>query len=85
MINLVVTQTAQRKPISIGSYVPSTFLQPVHRYEGLQAIVSVKLNLSGVDKRSGNTIPMNINECLIYQMNPGIYNTLNAMEKRGQV
>ena len=61
----------------------TSFLKPLHRYEGQLTILLDKLNLKGIDKRTGEDISLDIYKFQIDQLYLGFDKSYNALESRG--
>jgi hypothetical protein len=60
----------------------TSFLKPLHRYEGQMNVLPDKLTFSGKDKRTGEDIFLTIQKYQIEQIYLGFDETYNAMETR---
>lgn len=61
----------------------TSFLKPLHRYEGQVNVLPDKLILSGKDKRTGEEILFTIRKNHIVQLYLGFDESYNATETRG--
>jgi hypothetical protein len=61
----------------------TSFLKPLHRYEGQLTILPDKLNLKGIDKRTEEEISLDIYRYQIGQLYLGFDKSYNALESRG--
>jgi hypothetical protein len=61
----------------------TSFLKPLHRYEGLMSILSDRLSFFGKDKRTSTDFSLNIYKYQIEQLYLGLDETFNMMETRG--
>lgn len=61
----------------------TSFLKPLHRYEGVMTIYPNKLIFLGVDKRTHKKVSIDIYKYQIGQLYLGFDETFNAMETRG--
>lgn len=60
----------------------TSFLKPLHRYEGVMTIFPERLNFDGVDKRTHKEVSLDIYKYQIEQLYLGFDKTFNAMETR---
>lgn len=61
----------------------TSFLKPLHRYEGQLSILPDRLCFSGKDKRTGNDTSLDIYKYQIEELYLGFDEFYNAMETRG--
>jgi hypothetical protein len=61
----------------------TSFLKPLHRYEGQMSILPDKLNFTGIDKRTVENTFFDIHKYQIVQLYLGFDESYNAMETRG--
>lgn len=61
----------------------TSFLKPLHRYEGCLTILPDKLILTGIDIRTGKEISLDIYRYQIGQLYLGFDKSYNALESRG--
>jgi len=60
----------------------TSFLKPLHRYEGVMTIFSDRLNFGGADKRTHKEVSLDIYKYQIEQLYLGFDEAFNAMETR---
>lgn len=61
----------------------TSFLKPLHRYEGQMNVLPDRLTFSGKDKRTGDDIFFTIQKSQITQLYLGFDESYNSMETRG--
>jgi hypothetical protein len=61
----------------------TSFLKPLHRFEGMMTVYTNSLNFSGVDKRSQEQVSFDVNKHDVTQLYLGFDETFNLLETRG--
>ena len=61
----------------------TSFLKPLHRYEGILTVYTNSLNFSGMDKKAQTEISFDIEKHQITQLYLGFDPTFNILETRG--